>query len=311
MNRFNFIKTVCAIIVVLAVSCRRDPGETSAGTPISSDNKQQAPKSKSEQPMNYVTSKDGTKIAFEKSGTGPVIIIVSGALSARALFAGEPMLLVETLSKHFTVYIYDRRGRGESTDEQPYTVAREIDDLEALIDKAGGQAGLYGVSSGGALSLQAAARLGMAKVSKLAIYEVPYGQDKKTFDKQKQGVNERIKNGKPGDAAAFFLSEIGTPREALEKMKLSTAWRTIEKIDFTLGYDYQVLGDGTIPRDVVKTITIPTLVMVGEKGMDFMHTTTEQLARLMPNAEHKTLKGQLHQPKAEAVAPVLIDFFNK
>jgi pimeloyl-ACP methyl ester carboxylesterase len=221
------------------------------------------------------------------------------------------MLLVEMLSKHFTVYIYDRRGRGESTNEQPYAIEREIDDLESLIENAGGQAYLYGVSSGGALSLHATGKLGAAKVPKLAIFEAPYGQGKETFDKQKQGVNERIKNGKPGDAAEFFLSQIGTPAEALEKMKSSPAWRTIEKIDFTLAYDYQVLGDGAIPRNVVKSINIPTLVMVGEKGMDFMHATAEQLATLMPNAEYKTLKGQMHQPKAEAVAPVLIEFFNK
>jgi pimeloyl-ACP methyl ester carboxylesterase len=312
MSKFNFIKTVCAIMVVVTVSCRKESGETSASVPandtVVNDKGQQAPKSKSEQHM--VTSKDGTKIAFEKSGTGPALIIVSGALSARALFEGEPRLLVETLSKHFTVYIYDRRGRGESTDEQPYAVQREIDDLESLIDNAGGRAYLYGVSSGGALSLHAAGKLGAAKVPKLAIYEVPYGQSKEVFDKQKQGVNERIKNGKPGDAAAFFLSEIGTPKEALEKMKSSPAWGTIEKIDFTLGYDYQVLGNGAIPRDVVKTITIPALVMAGEKSMDFINTTAKQLAGLMPNAEHKTLKGQMHQPKTEAVAPVLIEFFN-
>ena len=143
------------------------------------------------------------------------------------------------------------------------------------------------------------------------IFEPPYGQGKETFDKQKQGVNERIQNGKPGDAAAFFLSQIGTPPEALEKMKSSPAWKIIQQIDFTLGYDYQVLGDGAIPRDVVKTITVPTLIMVGEKSMDFMHATARQLDTLMPSAEQKTLAGQMHQPKAEAVAPVILEFFNK
>lgn len=301
-------------MAVIAVSCRKDSGETTAyattSDTVANDKRQQAQQPKSEKYMAYVTSKDATKIAFEKRGTGPALIIVSGALSARSLFEGEPRLLVETLSKHFTVYIYDRRGRGESTDEQPYAVQREIDDLESLIDNAGGQAYLYGVSSGGALSLQATGKLGAAKIPKLAIFEVPYGQAKQVFEKQKQGVNERIKNGKPGDAAAFFLSEIGTPREALEQMKSGPAWKTIEKIDFTLGYDYQVLGDGAIPGDVVKTISIPTLIMVGEKSMEFMHTTGGELARLIPNSEHRILKGQMHQPKAEAVAPVLIEFFN-
>lgn len=315
MSRGNFIMTGCAIMAVIIVSCRIDSRETSTPTPASDtvvvDERQQAQESESKRNMAYVTSKDGTKIAFEKSGTGPALIIVSGALSERSLFEGEPRLLVDMLSKHFTVYFYDRRGRGESTDEQPYTVHREVEDLESLIDNAGGRAYLYGVSSGGALSLYAAGRLGAAKVPKLAIYEAPYGQSKEAFDKQKQGVNERIKTGKPGDAAEFFLAQIGTPAEALEKMKSSPVWRTFEKIDFTLGYDYQVLGDGTIPLDVVKKITIPTLVMVGEKSLGFMHDTAGELARLMPNTEHKSLKGQMHQAKAEAVAPVLTEFFNK
>lgn len=266
-------------------------------------------KSQAEQHMTYVTSKDGTRIAYEKSGAGPALIIVSGALSERSLFVGEPKLLVEMLAKHFTVYIYDRRGRGESTDQQPYSVQREIEDLESLIESAaGGKTYLYGVSSGGALSLHAAKQLGPSKVLKLAVFEPPYGQGKQAFDKQKQGVNERIRTGKPGDAAAFFLSEIGTPKEALEKMKSSPAWKTFERIDFTLDYDYQVLGDGAIPEDV-KTITIPTLVMDGEKSMEFMHATAQQLATLIPNAQHKTLKGQMHQAKADLVSPLLIDFF--
>jgi pimeloyl-ACP methyl ester carboxylesterase len=315
MSKFSFIKTGFAIMMVIAVSCRKDSRETTASAPtndtVVNDKRQQVQKSKSEEDMAYVTSEDGTKIAFEKSGTGPALIIVSGALSARSLYEGEPNLLVEMLSKYFTVYIYDRRGRGESTDEQPYAVQREIEDLESLIDTAGGRVYLYGVSSGAALSLHATGKLGAAKVEKLAIFEPPYGQGKEVFDRQKQGVNERIKNGKPGDAAAFFLSAIGTPPEALEKIKTSPAWRTIEKIDFTLGYDYQILGDGAIPRDLVKTITIPTLVMVGEKSMDFMHATAEQLAKLMPSSEHKKLEGQMHQPKAEAVAPVIIEFFKK
>lgn len=239
--------------------------------------------------MSYVTSYDNTRIAYQKSGKGLPLIIVSGALSARALFVGEPMLLVEMLSKHFTVYIYDRRGRGESTDVQPYAVDREIDDLEALIDHAGGKVFIYGVSSGAVLSLHATAKLGPTKVQKLAIFEPPYGQEKETFDKQKQGTNERIKNGKPGDAAEFFLSEIGIPTEAVSNMKSSPAWKTIEQIDFTLGYDYQVLGEGAIPRDVVKNITTPTLVMVGEKSMDFMHAT-KSLPGLFPAVNTKSLK---------------------
>ena len=94
-------------------------------------------------------------------------------------------------------------------------------------------------------------------------------------------------------------------------MKSSPAWKIIEQIDFTLAYDYEVLGDGAIPRELAKSISIPTLVMDGEKSLDFMHATAEQLAALIPNAQRIILKDQMHQPKAELVAPLLVEFFNK
>lgn len=254
-----------------------------------------------------VTSEDGTEIAFDSTGKGPALIIVSGALSHRKALDGSR--LVADLSKHFTVYVYDRRGRGESTDVQPYAVEREIEDLEALVDHAGGSANLFGVSSGAALAMQAAARLGPAKVPRVALYEPPYGQDSVAFASQKQRVNEIITTGKPGDAAAFFLTAIGTPPEAIEGMKRSGEWEAIKKIDFTLAYDYAVLGNGAVPEAIARAITVPALVMDGEKTMDFIHPTCDRLAKLMPRSQRKTLAGQTHQVNADATAPVLIAFF--
>lgn len=258
--------------------------------------------------MAQVSSEDGTKIAFEKAGSGPAIIVVSGALAHRNIYRDKYLALVEKLSKHFTVYIYDRRGRGGSTDTQPYAVEREIEDIEALIANAGGRVYLFGSSSGAALALQVAAKLGPEKVTKLALYEPPYGQKQEDYDKQKQGVNELIKTAKPGDAAEFFMSAIGTPPEALKAMKSSPEWEAIKKIDFTLAYDFEVLGDGAIPQDAVKAITVPTLVMDGEKGVPFIDATADQIAKLLPDAQRKTLKDQTHQAEAGAVAPVLIEF---
>ena len=253
------------------------------------------------------TSRDGTRIAFEKAGNGPPLIVVSGALSQRSLYRDQP--LVPKLAEHFTVYIYDRRGRSESSDVQPYAVAREIEDLEALLDQAGGSGYLYGVSSGGALALQAAAKLGPTRVTKLAIYDAPYGQETKEFDGQKQGIREIVGKRVPGEAAAFFLSAIGTPPEALEGMKRSPEWETFKKIDFTLVYDYEVLGDGAVPEDVVRTIRVPTLIMNGEKSMEFMGAAADRIAALVPKCRRKTLKGQAHQADAEVVVPVLVEFF--
>ena len=172
-----------------------------------------------------VQSKDGTQIAFTKVGEGPALICVSGALSARALSMRLP--LVSKLAEHYSTYIYDRRGRGDSGDTKPYSVDREIEDLEALIDQAGGSALILGISSGAALSMQAAAKLGAKKITKLALYEPPYGQKPEDFETQKTEVNRLIKTGEPGDAAVFFLTSIGLPIEAIEKMKTSPGWQVM------------------------------------------------------------------------------------
>ncbi|HYR29328.1 MAG TPA: alpha/beta hydrolase, partial [Thermoanaerobaculia bacterium] len=143
-------------------------------------------------------------------------------------------------------------------------------------------------------------------MTKLATYEPPYGQKPEDFATQKQRVNELVRTGAPGDAAAFFMSAIGTPPEALEEMKRSPEWEAIRKMDFTLAYDYAVLSDGAVPQDVVKSIRVPTLVMNGGQSMEFMGPTADKIAALIPNAQRKTLEGQTHQVAADAMAPVLI-----
>ncbi len=252
----------------------------------------------------FATSKDGTKIAFERAGTGPALVIVGGALSQRS--GGKP--LSAKLEDQFTVYTYDRRGRGDSGDTKPYAVARELEDLGAIIERAGQGAYVYGVSSGAALALQAALQLGPSKVRKLAIYEPPYGQDEREFAAQKAGVEERVRNGRPGDAAEFFLAAIGMPPPALENMKRSPEWAAMQKIDFTLAYDYAVLGDGQVPASA-KGVSVPTLVLTGEKSLGFIGPSADRIAELIPHAQRKTLKGQTHQAAPEVVAPLLAEFF--
>lgn len=298
---------VSMLVIILAACHLEDSGyEQPAQTRTKAESRT---KQESHQDMtSRVTSRDGTQIAFEKSGRGPAVIIVSGALSQRKLYDSP---LPARLAEHFTVYVYDRRGRGESTDVQPYAVDREIDDIDALIADAGGSAGLYGVSSGAALALQAAAKLGPAKVPRLAIYDVPYGQERADFDTQKQRVSEIVRTGAPGEAAAFFLSAIGTPAEALDQMKRSPEWDVIRKMDFTLVYDYAVLGDGAVPVDVVKAIRVPTLVMNGGNSLPFMRAAADRIAELVPAAQRRTLEKQTHQVDADVMAPVLIEFFRQ
>lgn len=263
--------------------------------------------------MAHIESKDGTHIAFDKSGEGPALIIVSGALSYREM--DEDRKLVSALSKDFTVYVYDRRGRGKSTDTEPYSVESEIEDIEGLIKDAGGSAYLFGVSSGAALSLLAASKLGKAKVPKLALYEPPYGtdseKDKKEYAEQWKRVTELISTGRPGDAATFFFKSIGIPPEALENIQKSPQWPLMKGIEHTLAYDFAVLNDGAIPVDAAKKATMPALVMNGDKSFDFMSAAAKNLSKTMPNVQWKTLKDQAHQASAGILAPILTEFFRQ
>jgi pimeloyl-ACP methyl ester carboxylesterase len=261
----------------------------------------------------HIKSKDGTRIAFDKTGRGPAIIIVNGALSYRAVY--DDKSLVSALSKDFTIYTYDRRGRGESTDTKPYNVEREIEDIEALIEDAGGSARLYGVSSGAALSLLASARLGKSKIPQLVLYEPPYGTDsekkKQDFADQRKRIDELITTGNRGDAMSFHFTAIGTPPEALDSLRKSREWPLMESVEHTLAYDYAILDDGAIPVDAAKKATMPALVMNGEKSFGFMSEAAKNLSKVMPNVQWKTLKGQTHHPSPEMLAPVLKGFFKQ
>lgn len=305
MKNTIILQVVSILLLITVVSCNGHKNQDNMEKAnIDQDDVQQ-------KNATHLTSKDGTRIAFSKSGTGPAIIIVNGALSYRAVYDDKP--LVSALSKTFTIYTYDRRGRGESTDTKLYNVVREIEDIEALVNDAGGSAYLYGVSSGAALSLLAAARLGEEKVPKLALYEPPYvaasEKDKHDFVNHGKRINELIKTGKRGDATAYHFTAIGTPPEALENLRKSPQWPLMEGVEHTLAYDYAILNDGAIPADAVKKATMPTLVMNGDKSFDFMSKIAKNLGEMMQNARWKELKGQKHQAAPEVIASVLDEFF--
>lgn len=258
--------------------------------------------------MPVVISKDGTTIAYDKTGSGPAVVLVNGALGHRKFFGEQE--LVNSLAKNFTVIHYDRRGRGESSDTKPYAAEKEIEDLDVLIQEAGGSAYVFGTSSGAALSFRAAEKLGDGKIKRLALYEPPYGAaNEKEFVAEKKKINELIAAGKAGDAVAFFFENRGTPPAELESMKQSPAWSEMVRTGHTLVYDFEILGNGTVPLDVAKQIKIPTLVIDGEKSYDFMHATADTLAKNIAGAQRKTLKDQTHQVSPEAIGPVLQEFF--
>jgi pimeloyl-ACP methyl ester carboxylesterase len=260
--------------------------------------------------MNKVTSKDGTEIAYDKRGQGPAVILVDGALCYRSF--GPMPGLAEYLSPHFTVYNYDRRGRGDSGDTQPYSLGREIEDIDALIDEAGGEAFVFGTSSGGALALEAAIQLG-SKIKKLAMYEPPYNSSegaRPAWKEYRQDLAKLVAEGRKGDAAALFMRSVGTPEEQVEGMRHAPIWPMFEAVAPTLAYDAAALGeDRTVPSRRAAQVTVPTLVLNGTV-IPFMGATAKEIAAAIPQAEQRTLEGQPHDVNLEVLALVLIEFFN-
>jgi pimeloyl-ACP methyl ester carboxylesterase len=223
------------------------------------------------------------------------------------------MALVQLLARNFTVYSYDRRGRGDSGDTQPYAVEREVDDLEALIDDAGGVACLYGHSSGAALAMEAALRLG-DKVKRLAMYEVPYNDDpgaRRAWKEYIRGLTEALAAGRRGDAVALFMRYVGMPNDQIEGMRQMPMWQGMEALAPTLAYDHTaILGkEDSVPAERAAAVTIPVLVLTGDAGLPFMYETARTMSRVMPHAELRILAGQSHAVNPEALAPLLVEFF--
>lgn len=262
--------------------------------------------------MQFVTSQDGTRIAYDTFGKGPALILVNGAFAARA----SNTELAQLLAAHFTVYSYDRRGRGDSGDTQPYSVNREIEDIEALIEEAGGSAYVYGKSSGACLALEAASSLG-GRVARLAVYEAPYSEAEGAANEWKEfrsQLDELLAADRRADAVTFFLKFVGAPDEVIAEMKASPAWPAMEAMAPTLAYDNAVVGDDrSVPVERAAKIEAVTLVMDGSASlgpMPFMRPTAEKLAKAVPNGQHRTVEGQAHDVRADALAPILLKFFS-
>lgn len=259
--------------------------------------------------MKQVISKDGTAIAFDRSGEGSPIILVGGAFQHR-LIDPRTAQLAALLAPHFTVCHYDRRGRGDSGDTAPYAVEREVEDLETLIKEAGGSAFVYGMSSGAALALEAAAR-GLA-ITKLASYEPPFMVD----DNRPRPPNlatqytELTSSGRRGDAVELFMTKaVGMPVEAVAQMRKAPMWLALEAVAHTLAYDATIMGDGSLPTERVASVTVPTLVMDGGASPAWMRNGVQALVDVLPNAQRRTLEGQTHDVKPEVLAPVLTECF--
>jgi pimeloyl-ACP methyl ester carboxylesterase len=263
--------------------------------------------------MKTVTSKDGTKIAYDQAGSGPAVILVGGMFEQRAMESDTSKLAVFPLmTQNFTVYHYDRRGRGDSTDTLPFAVEREIEDIEALIDAAGGSAFISGISSGASLAFEAALRLGN-KVRKLAMYDPPYNDDpdsRQSWKTFRRDLQQAIAEGRHGDAVGLFMMVTGAPPEAVDGMREYPIWSMFEGIAPTIAYDAAAVGEeAAVPVERAAGLKTPTIVMNGGQTYPFMPVAGAALAKAIPNVQYRVLEGQTHEVEPEAIAPVLVEFF--
>jgi len=261
--------------------------------------------------MQTVVSKDGTKIAYDKSGKGRAVILIGGALMTRESWADLPKLL----AGNFTVYAYDRRGRGDSGDTLPYALDRELEDIDALVTVAGESASLYGISSGGALALEAAIKLD-GKTEKLAVYEVPYDSSiggLNAWREFRAKLKEALDRQDRSEAIVQFLKFVGQPDESIENMKKMPMWQALEALAPTLAYDVEAIGkDRMISAEQLEKMTAPALILDGGASLEhapFMRTTANALAKGIMRAKHTVIEGQGHDVDAKAIAPVLTEFF--
>jgi pimeloyl-ACP methyl ester carboxylesterase len=261
--------------------------------------------------LTRATSADGTPIVYERLGDGPPLVVIGGATCDRA----KMRPVSEALARDFTVINYDRRGRGDSGDTPPYAVEREVEDIGALIDRAGGSASVYGHSSGAGLALHAAAS-GLP-IDKLILHEPPYSPDHSEHRREAREFGEQLRTllgaGRRGDAVELFFTIVGMPPEMVSEMRRSDlGWAGLEALAPTLAYDSEVMGDvsrgGALPAEVAGRVSAETLVLVGGASPEWMIDVGRQVAEAVPRGEHRVLEGQEHVVPPEILAPVVEEF---
>ena len=257
--------------------------------------------------MQTIHSRDGTRIACETSGTGPALVVVHGGLSDRsAAVALRPLL-----DPHFTLFAYDRRGRGDSADTPPYSPAREIEDLAAVIEAAGAPAFVFGHSSGAILALRAA--MDGVPIRRLAVNEPPFIVPG-TRPVPPREVTARIAariaaNDREGALRIFFVEQVGLPQPALDQMRTSPAWPRLVALAHSVPYDSEIAGDSALPVASLAKLSLPTLVLNGTASFPWLAETARALVQALPNAQAVHLEGQQHSPAPDVLAPALLRFF--
>ncbi|GLZ30042.1 alpha/beta hydrolase [Lentzea sp. NBRC 105346] len=265
--------------------------------------------------MPTVVSADGTRIGYTVEGSGPPVIQVNGALTWRGFGPAQP--LSKLLSPHFTVFSYDRRGRGETGDgETPWSLDREIEDIAALLKVAGGEAFLYGISIGAALALEAAQRLD--GVTRLALYEAPFIVDDAHVPIPADfipNLEAMLKAGNPGEVLKTFLRSAGWPGFLLSMVIFTPTWRKLLPIAHTVPNDMRIIFHNAqgrpLPSEAWNRVTMPTLAMTGSKSPAYYETAMRAVQTVLPDCEFRSLDNQTHMVKPEVMAPELVEFFTR
>ena len=253
-----------------------------------------------------VKSNDGTVIAYDTYGQGPAVVISGGTVGDRSQQAD----LAQMLAKEFTVFNFDRRGRGETELVGPYTREGEYEDLDTMINVAGGSAFVYGTSGPGVMVLLAlSSRLLKSTVKKFVLWEPPFVLDGHIPSDYKQQLESLLAEGRRGDMVALFLTAaVGMPKEVVDSMRQMPFWPAQEAFAHTLVNDAKLMGDYLIPEDRISRVNVPTLVIDG--GLTpFLTAASDEVAAAMPNAKRVTLRGQPHNVDAKVIAPAIIEFF--
>jgi pimeloyl-ACP methyl ester carboxylesterase len=260
----------------------------------------------------FATSADGTQIAYEARGTGAAVVIVEGAMCHRTM--GVSGALAEALQDRFRVFSYDRRGRGESgAGTTPWSLEREIEDLEAVIDAAGGHAHAFGASSGGALCLEAARR--GVDIDRLAVYEAPFivdGTHAPNPIDLPQRIAGMVERGRRGEAVKTFMRVVGLPAPFIGLMRVMPAWKKMTAVAHTLPYDLSIVigrqqGE-PLPGGCYDDVAPETLVIAGGKSPAYMRNAQAAVAAALPQGTLETLPGQTHMVKAKVTAPAVAEF---
>ncbi len=258
--------------------------------------------------MGQIKSKDGSTIYFERHGDGPPLILVDGALCSSSF--GPMPGLVPLLAEQFTVFVYDRRGRGKSEDQSPYNIEREVEDLDALINEAGGAACVFGMSSGGILSLQAAAS--GCNIKKLAIYEPPICVDKEEHQIANTNVKELqklIESEKRTEAVKYFLKEaVEMHALVVFMMRWLPVWKQMKAVAHTLPYDASITAKWPLSVLTDTNIDVPLYILGGEKSSESLHRSVHSLTDAIPHARSRMLEGQSHNVKPKVLVPELTNF---